>query len=156
MLAATARIDLRNLAGRKKFLEGKDVEKALNQTALVVIDKLRRNWTRGIGGDDKRFEAYTLQYLRRKQKAGRRSGHVDLIWDGDLHRSISFKKLSRLRRIIRPLGAKNIVKMKGLTTQRNGVRDNIMLLSDRMQDIIVKIVFGKLKKARDASAVRTK
>jgi len=147
-------IDIRNLAGREKFLKKKGIELALNQATLNTVNLLLKNWSRGKGGDDVKLKPYTKEYQDQKREAGKlvRGGTVDLIWSGDLHRSIRFKKIGKLKRVIRPLGAKNIAKMKGLTTQRNRIRDNIMVIGDRLQDIIVKVIAGKLRKSVDQNA----
>jgi hypothetical protein len=151
-MAASAVIDLRNLAGRLNFLTKSGIEKALNKAAILVGSEVINNWNQGKDANDKKFEAYTLQYFRKKRDAGRSSGRVDFLWDGDLHRSIRFKKLSRLRRVIRPLGARNIMKLKGLTTQRNGVRGDAFRPGDRIRNMAIGIVFKSLEKANLESA----
>ena len=130
--------DLKNIRKRESFLKV-GITKALTQSGFKVIRHLKSNWIRGIGGDGSTMDGLKEPYKTYKRKKGRKP-IPDLTFTGLMQQSLNTKMLGRLKAIV-TFSQAEMKKDRGNAK----LRPNMMKVSDRFQDIILRFVLKQMR-----------
>jgi hypothetical protein len=121
-----------------KFLE--DLKQPLIYSAIVMKEKIKRNWNKGRGADGNTFSALTPSYARFKKKQGK-AGKATMYLSGLMSNSMH-PEMKGKNKVVLTFSDFEMDKARGNYSHR----PNMMEVSPKLQEEIVQVFFEQYKK----------